>query len=93
MTAKNNIYSAGNISKIIKILLLTFISLTLINVSMLAQSVSIKYDTSSVQSDYAAEKLQKLLLEKGYTIQKEKGSYEISFSLDSKDLTTAINLL
>ncbi len=83
----NNIDAAKNKSNMFKILPFTFISLIFISVSVFAQSVFIKYDTSSVQSNYAVRILQKVLLEQEYTIQKDKGDFDILLSLDRKGLT------
>ena len=87
MTSGNIIDTSKNKTYMFKIFLLIFISLIVLNDSIISQSVFIKYDTSSVQTNYAAGKLQKILQEKGYTLQNEKGDYNITLSLDGKNLT------
>ena len=87
MIENNSTDTAANNPGVFRIALLSFLSLVLFSVTVFANGVFINYDTSSVQSEYAARMLKKVLLEQGYTIQKEKGDVEISLSSDTMGLS------
>ncbi len=69
-----------------KKILLLFILIILLSNLVTAQSVNLQYDTSSVQAKYAEKMLHQALLEKGYSIQKNKSDYSISIRINSQNL-------
>ncbi len=69
-----------------KRILSPFVLLILLSSLITAQSVSLQYDTSSIQAKYAVKMLRQTLIKKGYSIQKNKADYSISIIIDSKNL-------
>ena len=69
-----------------KRILLPIVSFILLTNLVSAQSVSLQYDTSSVQAKYSVKVLRQALIEKGYSIQKNKADYSISIIIGSKNL-------
>lgn len=68
-------------TKIVQIYFVLFIWLTsFVN----AQSVSLHYDTTSSQVNYAVKVLKKSLLEQGFSIQKAPADYSISLMMNSE---------
>ena len=64
-----------------KKILIPFVLLIQLTNLVLAQSVRLQYDSSSVKAKYAEKMLHQALLEKGYTIQKDKSDYSISIKI------------
>jgi len=52
------------------------------------KNIKISYDGYSVQIKYAADVLQKTLLEQGYTIVKDKPDFTIILEIDKQKLTS-----
>jgi hypothetical protein len=52
-----------------------------------SQTVSIQYDTTSLQSIYAAKILEQSLVNKGYSVQKAETDYSIILKIDSNRLS------
>ena len=69
-----------------KKILIPFVLLIQLTNLVLAQSVRLQYDSSSVKAKYAEKMLHQALLEKGYTIQKDKSDYSISIKINSQNL-------
>ncbi|MGD1045803.1 MAG: glycoside hydrolase family 20 zincin-like fold domain-containing protein [Bacteroidota bacterium] len=59
----------------------------------MAQSVAIEYDKTSLQQHYAAEMLEKSLVERGYSMQKSQAEYSITLAIDSQKLSTEAYLI
>jgi hypothetical protein len=53
-----------------------------------SQKVKLLYDASLPQAVYAAEKVEKSLLDKGYSLKEDQADYEISLAVDAKELKT-----
>ncbi len=69
-----------------KKILLLFVLLFLFTNLISAQSVSLQFDTSSIQEKYAVKMLLQALIEKGYSIQNKDADYSISIIINSKNL-------
>ncbi|MBN2424840.1 MAG: hypothetical protein JXR46_08210 [Calditrichaceae bacterium] len=69
--------------------ILYFFVMCILSANLLyAQSVRLEYNTSSIQINYAADKLKQTLLKTGYSIQETQAEYSIILLINSKESRT-----